>query len=348
MARFQCLKHFSFECRHPQCKTYLCACTHKACLPRSDLVCDVICNSHKTREPLHFNSVVVSIPDPRKAGSRGEDSHFMSSNALGVFDGVGGWLDVGIDSGEYARELAILTENKLNSKIKVDLKSAVKNAVQENKLLGSSTICVAHLADNHIKVLNVGDSGLMIMRDGKIVFFSEQKMHGVNYPHQVSFHNSRDLEEAQYEDMKLRKNDILIFGTDGFWDNISENRIERIVRSHVSEWSRKASKSLAQAKKCYFIENVLETRTYERGPNYYDIADFSLKMSDLALCLANKACKVAHSSISTDSHFRKEGKLDDITVMLATTSWNPETFHKSITAQCPPCSGNRNKHGNKF
>lgn len=337
MAAFPCLKQFSFECHVPQCKTYSCACTHVAHSPKSNYVCSVPSKPRKAAEPLHFNSVVVSIPDPRKAGTRGEDSYFMSSDALGVFDGVGAWLDVGIDSGRYARKLAELTKYYLRKYKTLDLKSAAYTAVRNNNLKGSSTICAAHIVDNHIKVLNVGDSGLMIMRDKRTIFFSEQKVHELNYPHQVSFTKRKDLKQAQLEEMKLQRNDILIFGTDGFWDNISESRVERIVRHHVSKWTRKAFKDQVQTKECNFGKNVLKIRTQERGPNYEEIASFSLKMSDLALSLANEACRIAHSSGSFPCHFHKEGKLDDMTIMLAHTSANSETFQKSITAMCPPC-----------
>jgi hypothetical protein len=50
----------------------------------------------------------ASIPDPiKKAG--GEDAHFILEGndryAVGVADGVGGWSEVGVDSGVYSRAL---------------------------------------------------------------------------------------------------------------------------------------------------------------------------------------------------------------------------------------------------
>ncbi len=50
----------------------------------------------------------ASIPDPiKKAG--GEDAHFILEKnnryAVGVADGVGGWSEVGVDSGIYSRSL---------------------------------------------------------------------------------------------------------------------------------------------------------------------------------------------------------------------------------------------------
>ncbi len=51
----------------------------------------------------------VSIPDPNKKNPAGEDAHFILDEnnryAVGVSDGVGGWSEVGVDSGIYSRSL---------------------------------------------------------------------------------------------------------------------------------------------------------------------------------------------------------------------------------------------------
>ena len=45
----------------------------------------------------------MRIPHPSK--KREEDFSIESENFLVVADGVGGWAEVGVDSGEYSREL---------------------------------------------------------------------------------------------------------------------------------------------------------------------------------------------------------------------------------------------------
>ena len=51
----------------------------------------------------------VSIPHPDKVATGGEDAHFILDGsdrwAIGVADGVGGWAEVGVDSGVYSRFL---------------------------------------------------------------------------------------------------------------------------------------------------------------------------------------------------------------------------------------------------
>jgi hypothetical protein len=57
------------------------------------------------------------LPHPVKAYRGGEDVHMVVNigqiSLVGVFDGVGGWADLGIDSAMYAREIARIIEVEL-------------------------------------------------------------------------------------------------------------------------------------------------------------------------------------------------------------------------------------------
>lgn len=55
---------------------------------------------------LLLYSAAHSIPHPDKRHKGGEDAFFVSNSgcgALGVADGVGGWIEDGIDPGDYSR-----------------------------------------------------------------------------------------------------------------------------------------------------------------------------------------------------------------------------------------------------
>ncbi|KAG6773948.1 hypothetical protein POTOM_021293 [Populus tomentosa] len=54
---------------------------------------------------LLSGSCYLSHPDKEETG--GEDAHFICEDeqAIGVADGVGGWADVGVNAGEFSREL---------------------------------------------------------------------------------------------------------------------------------------------------------------------------------------------------------------------------------------------------
>ena len=58
-----------------------------------------------------------AIPHPAKADRGGEDVHLVcragGATMFGVFDGVGGWAELGVDPAEYARRLAQELEEQL-------------------------------------------------------------------------------------------------------------------------------------------------------------------------------------------------------------------------------------------
>ncbi|KAJ1495761.1 hypothetical protein T484DRAFT_1761125 [Baffinella frigidus] len=60
---------------------------------------------------LRLNCQVGFIPHPEKAHKGGEDAFFVLTHdaghgsGCGVADGVGGWAEQGVDSGEYSRAL---------------------------------------------------------------------------------------------------------------------------------------------------------------------------------------------------------------------------------------------------
>ena len=60
-----------------------------------------------------FMSASAYLPHPDKVATGGEDAHFMSACArvVAVADGVGGWRDMGIDSGLFSRELVRLAQS---------------------------------------------------------------------------------------------------------------------------------------------------------------------------------------------------------------------------------------------
>ena len=56
-----------------------------------------------------FRSAVRYFPHPGKDNELGEDANFISEcgRVVGVADGVGGWTDMGVDAGEYSREVRV-------------------------------------------------------------------------------------------------------------------------------------------------------------------------------------------------------------------------------------------------
>lgn len=104
------------------------------------------------------------LPHPDKDETGGEDAHFIcvEEQVIGVADGVGGWAELGINSGKYSRELmsnsvaAIFDEPKGA----IDPSRVLEKAHSCTKSKGSSTACIIALNEKVQKFfftfLNIG------------------------------------------------------------------------------------------------------------------------------------------------------------------------------------------------
>lgn len=91
------------------------------------------------------------LPHPDKEATGGEDAHFICVNeqVIGVADGVGGWADVGVNAGLYARELMSNSVNAILDEPQGCINPArvLDKAHSITKAKGSSTACIIALTD---------------------------------------------------------------------------------------------------------------------------------------------------------------------------------------------------------
>lgn len=199
----------------------------------TEQVVDVV-NSPEAKIPLKLNSGSFYLPHPAKAKTGGEDAHFICTltPAIGVADGVGGWADLGIDAGLYARELMShsLTAIQEEPKGSVDLIRVLEKAYMGTTAKGSCTACIVALTDGGLYAVNLGDSGFMLVRNGCAAFKSPAQQHGFNFPYQLDCNNAGDSpSSAMVFKITAAPGDILILGTDGLFDNLYDEDINVVV-----------------------------------------------------------------------------------------------------------------------
>jgi protein phosphatase PTC7 len=209
-----------------------------------------------------YNHIRARRKDKRTRPDSGQDAFFVSrlggSNdvAFGVADGVGGWEDSGVDPADfshgfcdYMAHAAHIHEPDGNNP-PYNARSLMQHgydAICEDKTVraGGSTACVAIAkADGTLDVANLGDSGFVQLRLNAIHYHSEPQTHAFNAPYQLSKIPQKMLMQAaafggiQYRDYpkdahvsqhSLRHGDVLVFASDGVWDNLSSQDILRIV-----------------------------------------------------------------------------------------------------------------------
>lgn len=209
---------------------------------------------------INFNSIINNDSDIWKHASIcGDDAFFVSDNAWGVADGVGGWDENGVSSA-FASSLMFESKCVVDSGI-LDPKKIVDMAytkTKKNVIAGSSTACVATLDKDILNIYNIGDSGAMIIRDKKIIIKTKELVRKFNTPYQLGVWGFWDKDELEYydkkgyrvddgvvENIKVAKGDILIVSTDGILDNLQDDEIITITTRDIMNSSKNLVKAAA-------------------------------------------------------------------------------------------------------
>ncbi|XP_054824510.1 probable protein phosphatase 2C 55 [Prosopis cineraria] len=180
------------------------------------------------------------LPHPDKEETGGEDAHFICTDkqAIGVADGVGGWADVGVNAGIFARELMSNLVRAIQEEPQGSINPlrVLERAHSSTKAKGSSTACIIALTDKGLHAINLGDSGFVVIRDGRTVFKSHFQQHGFNFTYQLESGNGGDLPSSgEVSVMPVALGDVVVAGTDGLFDNLYNNEITAIVAEAVRD-----------------------------------------------------------------------------------------------------------------
>jgi len=177
---------------------------------------------------LHLECAAAGAPAPYKR-TVGEDAYFIQGNAAGVFDGVGGWSDRNVDAAVYSRYLAKFTAGGVRLRGPQGVAAALVDAAAATRVGGGSTAVVAGLVGDRLRGLNLGDSGLWVIRDGRVVYQSKRQQHAFNYRYQVSWGDTEVVEQAAPIDVHVRDGDWVVLARDGLFDNVSEKDLVGVM-----------------------------------------------------------------------------------------------------------------------
>lgn len=215
---------------------------------------DLITEGHDEGGTLRFSFAAACLPHPDKAAKGGEDGYFAcpDRHAFGIADGVGGWASNGIDPGEFARGLLKFALEVLNATPKgeeADLQEALMTSMQrlhEVQLQGGSTALLGQLTGNTMSILNLGDSGAILLRPAlrtppgsekpllfpRVIFRSSDQTHYFNCPYQLGSGNS-PIEAPDFVRVRVRTGDLVVAATDGVFDNLFDHQVQAIVARHL-------------------------------------------------------------------------------------------------------------------
>lgn len=209
-----------------------------------------------------YNRIQPQIKRPKsKRPASGQDAFFIArvgdtnAVALGVADGVGGWEESGVDPADFSHSfcdyMALAAYDHQPSfgpplTAKGLMQKGYDDVCKDKSIhAGGSTACVAIASeDGKLEVANLGDSGFVQLRLNAVHSYSEPQTHAFNTPYQLSVVPASMLaraaafggaqlcdypKDADVTTHNLRHGDILVFASDGLWDNVFNQDILKLV-----------------------------------------------------------------------------------------------------------------------
>lgn len=228
--------------------------------------------------------------------SFGDDACFIArhklADVIGVADGVGGWRTYGVDPSIFPNCLMdtcgrLVEEGRFQPNHLIDMLAASYQEILENKMpqIGSCTACVValHCDENMIYTANLGDSGFVVIRRGEVIHRSEEQQHYFNTPFQLSVAPtvlegmvlSDSPESAQSTTFGVKEGDLILVGTDGLFDNMSEEMLLYNVaqlQDHKQESLQKIANTIVQeAHKLAFDPEYMSPFSLNAAANGFNI-----------------------------------------------------------------------------
>lgn len=160
----------------------------------------------------------------------GEDAGFFTDHKIIIADGVGGWRRHGVDPSHYSFEITRYLASNIKAS-ETDLLHHVEKSyenISNKKILGSTTLLYAVLSGNNLHVYNLGDCMLIVVRNNEIIYSTGTQQMQFNFPYQLSSSRSFLPNQGKVDQIELKEGDLVVSGSDGFWDNIFENEIVSI------------------------------------------------------------------------------------------------------------------------
>jgi protein phosphatase PTC7 len=188
-------------------------------------------------------------------GYAGEDAYFISYGTrrerakekrafdfsmanhyyLGVADGVGMWRKEGVDSALYSQHLLHSAREVIGAHNNPDpykvLSEAWENTTIVHGVKGSCTVCLFRVSpDGWVDGVQVGDAGLRVVRDGKIVYRTSEQEHLFGFPYQLGHISTTKPQDCIRHRFQALPGDVLVMGSDGLFDNVSDRSMASTIR----------------------------------------------------------------------------------------------------------------------
>ncbi|OAY66805.1 putative protein phosphatase 2C 26, partial [Ananas comosus] len=215
------------------------------------------------RSELSFSVGTHLIPHPKKAETGGEDAFFVSSfngGVLAIADGVSGWAEQNVNPALFPRELmANASDLVMDEEVSYNPQILLKKAHAATSSIGSATVIIAMLEKSGtLKIANVGDCGLRILRKGQVVFSTAPQEHFFDCPYQLSSELiGQTYRDATLCSVELTEGDTIVMGSDGLFDNVFDHEIVSVI-SKIQN-AVEAAKALAELASNHSVDTTFDS-----------------------------------------------------------------------------------------
>uniref|UniRef100_A0ACD5VNW4 Uncharacterized protein n=1 Tax=Avena sativa TaxID=4498 RepID=A0ACD5VNW4_AVESA len=198
------------------------------------------------------------IPHPRKVETGGEDAFFVGGDGGGVFaiaDGVSGWAEKNVNPALFSREVMANSSTFLkDEEASNDPQILLMKAHAATSSIGSATVIIAMLEKTGtLKIASVGDCGLKVIRKGQVMFSTYPQEHYFDCPYQISSEAiGQTYQDALVCTVNLMEGDMIVSGSDGFFDNIFDQEILAVISE--SPGIDEAAKALAELARKHSVD----------------------------------------------------------------------------------------------
>jgi protein phosphatase PTC7 len=224
-------------------------------------------------KPIKVEIASKVLPHPEKVSWGGEDALFVQGRTFGVFDGVSGAekLDgVPLYSATLAKQLKADTgKDGLSAQ---EMKKKLLDAAEfaDASATGASTAVVASIGeDGLLQAVNLGDSALLVIRDGSIISRTRDIVHYFDCPYQLSEDSPDRPKDSTVLQTKISPGDIIIAGSDGVFDNLDDASICEIVGQNPNKPSLISKAVCEQSRKVSLDPDALTPYSKQAQKNRY-------------------------------------------------------------------------------
>lgn len=155
------------------------------------------------------------------------------------------------------------------------------------------------LCQDELRVANLGDCGVSIIRKDDYLFRSEEQQHSFNFPYQLGTASFDYPSDAQQFSVKIEEGDVLIVASDGLYDNLFDDEILEEVQACIRDCEQGQSipqlisESLSQRAKIVSEDinnpaSPFQSRAMHEGMYYQVRMDTNWKVSKPRGCLLKR------------------------------------------------------------